>query len=700
MINGTVMAGIHNQEIITVGLNGGTPVLTSGGSPYALGLEFVADPSQFNPVMSYNHQKIQYTVTGGFSPYQQILTQIAGLSGLTTTQVDAAITSNTQITAINDDADGTKQRQINTAVQQAPFASHGSGQVYSFGNILVSAGNVSILAKSISGTNGQVYARDSVEIGVENQGLNFLDLHKLTVTSVAGGHMIFTGSATDSTSTGITYHSDLTGSSPLIAINASYNRKDPNTGQGVDQNGQPLVTTPDIYFDGEVTNLSGLLSITNQLGSVVASQNMSVLTMEMTVPNGAFTFNGGAGTIYNFPSDVAAQWNGVEYRPLDTLTAVEAAATWLGTYGNAYLGGNGNFHPYAYYFSNSGTTFVSAPVTNYPNPSTIFTARLLSLAYNGGNLYSAIFLPMNGFPSDSSAVTQTAQKEGTSTSNVTIAGWQRGFYEDQAYGDGGHGGPFNCSGCNNYFQVIQIQDAAVQPKTATTGAAQASSISIGKAVILSAGVININGALTVGQSSNFSANIGTNAQNAINAIKNDATTLTDAKTAAALGHYVDITGYVTSNGSDVRVGAQYDALTDQILLNSVVQGTGGFVYLNGKIISTSTSGSSQGQINVNGGAGTVTINNTTGVDLVTNTINTGVTAASVVEIVDQLKQKTTWFVYNAGASAGNQVTTYEANGVNNSGYQNAAVTGHSGPTGLELMLRSPTSITSGSTPRR
>ena len=201
-------------------------------------------------------------------------------------------------------------------------------------------------------------------------------------------------------------------------------------------------------------------------------------------------------------------------------------------------------------------------------------------------------------------------------------------------------------------------------------------------MILSAGVININGALTVGQSSNFSANIGTNAQNAINAIKNDATTLTDAKTAAASGHYVDITGYVTSNGSDVRVGAQYNALTDQILLNSVVQGTGGFVYLNGKIISTSTSGSSQGQINVNGGAGTVTINNTTGVDLVTNTINTGVTAASVVEIVDQLKQKTTWFVYNAGASAGNQVTTYEANGVNSSGYQNAAVTGHSGPTGL------------------
>src|SRR6185312_3781430 len=299
----------------------------------------------------------------------------------------------------------------------------------------------SILAKSISGTNGQVYARDSVEIGVENQGLSFLDLHKLIVTSVAGGHMNFTGSAASSTSTGVTFHSDLTGSAPLIVLNASYNRKDPNTGQGVDLNGQPLVTTPDIYFDGEVTNLSGLLSITNQLGSVVATRSMSVLTMEMSVPNGAFTFNGGAGSIYNFPSDVAAQWNGVEYRPLDTLTAVEAAATWLGTYGSVYLGddnsnSNTGYHPYDYYYSNSGTTYVSAPVSGYSNPSTIFTARLLSLRYAGSSFTSAIFLPFNGFSQDTSAeTTATAQKEGTSTSNVTLAGWQRGWYEDQAYGD-------------------------------------------------------------------------------------------------------------------------------------------------------------------------------------------------------------------------------------------------------------------------
>ena len=122
---------------------------------------------------------------------------------------------------------------------------------------------------------------------------------------------------------------------------------------------------------------------------------------------------------------------------------------------------------------------------------------------------------------------------------------------------------------------------------------------------------------------------------------------------------------------DTQIDAKYDALTNQILLNNVVQGSGGYVYLNGKIISTSTSGSAQGSIIVNGGAGTVTVNNSTGVELVTNTINTGVSAASVVEIVDQNKNLTTWYVYNAGASANQQVSVYTEAGVSNTSYKSA-----------------------------
>ncbi len=687
IINGRVVAGIHNSNTIVIGVNGAVTLDTglscqAQSTCWNLTLEQVSDPSQFNPVMSYNHQTIQYSLTGGFSPYQDVLGQIAALSGLSTTAVDAAIAGHQAIAAVNDDTAGTKQRQIDTLIQQAPFASRGSGQVYAFNNILASAGNVSILAKLLYGTNGSVTANGSPLISIDNQGVKFLALNALTITAVTGGNINFTGSAGESQSLGVTYRRDTTGTQPVIRVSASYNTIDTNTGLPV-YNGQPLATPPDIYFGGVVTNVNGLLSITNLLGSVVATKSLIPLAMEMYVPKGAFTFNGGANSIYNLSGDVASQWDSQEFRPTDTLTAVEAAATWLGTYGSVYMGGDGSKHPYQYFYSNSGDTFQNSVVTNYSNADAIFTARMLSLAYGGGNLWSAIFLPM-GQPLASQSSLATA--ESTSASNVVLAPWERHNYEDQAYGDGGHGGPFNCSGCGSYFQVIHLQPYALQPKTAPSTTTSASSLNFGKALIISADVININGTATVGQTSNYSVNIGADARDTINNILSHSDQLASARNNAAAGRFVDLSGVVGTSGSgDVKIGAQYNALTNQIVLSSVVQGTGGYVYLNGKIISTSTSGGQQGNIIVNGGAGTVNVVNTSGFDLVTNTINTGVTAASVVQIVDHLKNQTRWYVYNAGASAGQQVTTYQANGVSTSAYTSSGVSiiGQSGPTGLE-----------------
>lgn len=687
IVNGKVMAGVHNQANITIGLNGAvnldtsaTPcALLSAGQSCAVTLQQVADPTQFSSIVSYDNQKIYWSLTGGFSPYQDVLQKIATLSGLTTAQVDAALTARQTIAALNDDAEQNKQRQIDTLTQQAPFASRGSNQVYSFGDILVSAGSVSVLAEKLTGT-GQISSQGTAAINIDNQGLKFLSLNKLSISGVTGGRNVFTGRANDQNSTTLTYRNDTSGTAPLITVNASYYRKDPNTGQSIDDLGQPLVTTPDIYFNGVVTNGNGLLSIENKLGSVVATQSFVALAIEMKVPEGAFTFDGSAGSVYNMNGDVASQWNGKQYRPTDTLSAVELAATWLGTYGSIYVGGVDWAHPYQYYSTNTDGV-QGAPVTNYgDSASTIFTARMLSLGYADGHLWSAIFLPMNGIPSAAALATV----EGTSASNVILAPWERHNYENQAYGDGGRGGPFNCSGCGNYFQVVKIANAAVQPVTAESANVARGELTIGKAIIISAGVININGKVTVGQTSNYSANIGQSAQDAINALKNDATALAAAKRAAAAGSYYDISEYVTAVGTDVRIGARYDALNDQILLNSVVQGTGGYVYLNGKIVSTSTSGSRQGEIVVNGGAGTVNVVNSTGVNLVTNTINTGVTAASVVQIVDRLKNETTWYVYNAGAAAGQQVTTYWAAGTGTSSYQSNGVQnrGQSGPTDI------------------
>ncbi|MBR1196473.1 leukotoxin LktA family filamentous adhesin [Bradyrhizobium sp. AUGA SZCCT0158] len=687
--NGVVVAGIYHQQSILIAVGATTPTLTTT-SPYALTLELVSNPNNFSTVKKYNHQTIQYAVVNGFNPYQTIVSQIATLSGLSTADVQTVLSgANPTITiATANDPTGDIQRQVNTLIQQAPFAANVAGASIALGDIMVSGGNVSILADTMSGTQvaGKaaplVSSRDSVSINIENQGLNFMSVSRMTVTGVSGGHNIFTGAATDTTSPGITFQQDLTGSTPVVAVNASYNRKDPNTGLGVDLNGIPLTKTPDIYFNGEVTNLNGLLNISNALGNVVASKTYNAATIQVVVPNGTFTFNGGVGSIYNTNGTVSSQWAGVQFRPTDTLTAVMTAATWLGTYGQyvpgeVYIAGNGTYKPYTHYCCNGGSGSAAA----VPN-SVVFTARMLNLFYDGVSLYSAIFLPSGeGIPGN------LAQIEGANPAIVSTRPWEKSTYDGQTvYGD--NGSPFHCLGCAAFFQVINIQSAAVTPITAatTTTAAAPNAFAIGKAIILSASVLNVNGTIQSGQSSNYSVNIGTNVRNAIDSLRADTLanlSLAQAQTNAQNGNYLDLTPYLTKvNGGDVQVGARYNVLTDQIVLNSVVQGTGGYVYLNGRIISTSTSGTSQGNIIVNGGAGTITVNNTTGTTLVTNTINTGVSAASVIQIVDQLKQQTTWYVYNAAAPGGQQVSTYRTAGVNASGYNSGMLVGLSGTSGV------------------
>ncbi|MBR1087140.1 leukotoxin LktA family filamentous adhesin [Bradyrhizobium manausense] len=710
-LNGLVVAGINNDEIITIALGSSTPTLTTS-SPYnTMTLEQVADVGHFNPTMSWNHQTIQYTIVGGFNPYQQIVSQLASLSGLTTTQVQTALAAtHPAITYSGSDPTGDIQRQINALIQQAPFATNVAGNSFAFNDILVSAGNVSILAQKLTGAGGannaapQVIAQSSPMIKIDNQGLNFLDLSKLSITNVSGGNILYrqVDHVDPDSSSNVTFTSH-NSATPIIDISASYNTRDPVSGLP-SYNGQTLTQTPDIYFDGVVTNEQGLLKITNNLGNVVASQTFDAATIQMVVPNGSFTFNGGAGSIFNSNHDVADQWAGTEFKPADndTLTAVMTAATYIGAYG-AYSTGvhiaSGGDHPYFYYCCASGSSGVQQTASG----STIFTARMLEMYYDGRSLYSAIFLPTgNGTPTGGGSVGSTstlAALEGPTSQSISTAPWEKRTYDGAGVytNSGDYQTPFNCSGCSAYFQVINIQPAAITPVTAASASnppANAPFI-VGKAIILSASVLNINGTIQSGSSSNYSVNIGNSALNAINAIKGDAATLAADRTAALHGNYVDLTPYLTrASSSDVQVSAKYDAANDQILLNSVVQGTGGYVYLNGKIISTSTQTDTQGNIVpqgniiINGGAGTITVNNTTGVQLVTNTINTGVSASSVIEIVDQLKQQTKWYVYNPSAPGGQQVSTYVANNVTASQYTSGMLSGVSGTAGLQYSPQS------------
>ncbi|MHC4048420.1 leukotoxin LktA family filamentous adhesin [Bradyrhizobium sp. 25ACV] len=718
-LNGLVVAGINNDVTLMIDLGATTPTLSTT-SPYtALTLESVADVNHFNPTMSWNHQTVQYTIVGNFNPYQLVVNQLVTLTGLSETQVRsqlaaATATNPATMSPSGTDPTGDVQRQIDTLIKQAPFTSDAPGNAFAFGDILVSAGNVSILAQKLTGNSGTnpaapaVIARSSPLIKIENKGLDFMSLGNLTVTDVSGGNITYrqTDHVDPDSHSNVTFTA-MPSATPTIDISATYNRLDPDSGQGIDQNGNVLTRTPDIYFNGAVNNANGLLKIINNLGSVVASQSLSAATVQIVVPKGTFTFLGGIGSFYDSGSAVTSQWASTENRPEDALTAVMTAATYLGAYGDYYTAphiASGGDHPYFYYCCADGSHGIYQPVGN-ADASTIFTARMLMTYYDGTSLYSSIFLPMGkgtpgaaGNPNAGSvpdvATLRIIEGQSADSTNVVVAPWQKTTYDGRnVYADTGvYKTPFNCSrDCDGFFQVINIQPDAITPKTADSPVSATATRTItGQAVIISASVININGTIQAGSSSNYSVNIGAAAYDAIygsNGLKNrnGGADFAAAQANARNGVFYDISGSVTASASgDAKIGVRYNALTDQLILNGVAQGAGGYVYLNGKIISTSTdSTQTQGNIEIKGGAGTVTVNNTSGLALVTNAINTTATAQSVVEIVDQLKGKTTWWVYDPKAASNQQVSKYEANSVTAAAIDPSMLTARTGTAGIQ-----------------
>ena len=59
----------------------------------------------------------------------------------------------------------------------------------------------------------------------------------------------------------------------------------------------------------------------------------------------------------------------------------------------------------------------------------------------------------------------------------------------------------------------------------------------------------------------------------------------------------------------------------------------------------------------------------------------------MIEIVDQLKQQTTWYVYNPSAAGGQQVSTYQTSGVNASQYTDTMLTSLSGTAGIQYATK-------------
>jgi filamentous hemagglutinin family protein len=618
VLNGTITAGLNNSLSIIIDANGNISPSSQTGT-YALAAVAVGDVGM--TFITYNDRKIRYNLGATYNPYADVVQRLSTLTGLDTATVRARLAARSDMLAGVGSLSDDSSRQVETFVRQIGTGSVPDQNIAGtlrLGDMMAQGGNVTINAAELSGA-ATVTAKGTPRIEVTSNGRSYMLLNKLLLATNEGGQITYTGGV--SGAAGIDEAKLPGNGKPEILVRSLY----PGD---VDPFGNITIpsVTPDIYFLDDVSNLVGAVTIRNSIGNVTTlSPVFEAAIIDMEIPRGNLTVNLGAGTVYDTNNSVPAQWRGTQIRPGSAASAVEYVASYLEGNLNRYSGGGAL------------------------NGDAEWTARTLGLAYFAGGyngLYSRIYF--KAYDWNQSYSTQTGQ----------TGGWEKGWYRGVAYPDSDSSGPFAAL----RFDVIHRQ---VLSKTASEALSppERRNVLVGGSVIISASTINVNGTIQTGFANSWSVVLDGAAAGIINTYKNSA-----AQRTANAGRYIELPG--GSFNLDTYIRAFYDVSNDRIELQNVVQGSGGRVYLNGGIISTSTkAGESQGLIRVNGGYATANIINNTGTTLMVNTINTGVPTSSVVEIVDHYKivngaPLRTWYVYDVSKPFA--VTKYERTGTSTS----------------------------------
>jgi filamentous hemagglutinin family protein len=639
VLKGTISAGMNNSFAVTIEADGDVVSALPPNWQFTRVNSIAETATSF---VSYNDRKLRYAVTGSFNPYADIVTRISTLLNLGEEHVRWRLETRNDIfygLAPTDEV----RRQVETFVNQVYTAGAVPNRTVNsvaIGSMMASAGNVTINADNLTGSVAAVTARGAPGIDILNQSQGYVILNKLLLTTNDGGNIEFTGD--DRTEAGITVVEVGSRVTPEVSVRSTW--EDPIGSPGY---------TPDIYFLGSVSALAGNLTVRNESGNVtVLSPNFEAAAINMVVPRGNLSANMGPDSFWEPGGSVISAWRNGQYRPSTAAQAVMAVATYM--------------NPQANFLYDGVTRHDSDP---------IFSARILVKQYQGKVNDGPSF---NGLLSDVWFKVYPDNIGDQASQTNWESEFRSGWYRWQAWnGEGDNSGPFAWM----VFDVITRQPLLQERGAAAASAQTPSQQIIGGSILITAETININGTIQSGYSNSWSVDIGDAAASTIAWYKNDA-----GRRAANAGRLIELP-VSALNDAHSKVRAFYDVSNDRIELQHVTKGSGGRVYLNGGIISTSTTGSSQGLIRVNGGYGTVDIRNHTNTALVVNTINTGESSVSTVEIVDHYRGNAngplrSWYVYDV-SNPNAPVSLYQQYG-NNTNYNNAqlqwqsaALSGHS-----------------------
>jgi hypothetical protein len=478
----------------------------------------------------------------------------------------------------------------------------GAVWAYRISQLYAAGGNVYVNGDTIQG-NGSLTANGGPTISVKNNSAAYLILDGgAYIPDLSTGDILFTGAAQGRS--GLTQNAVNANGTASIIINNAYTRDDIG-GYG-----------PALLIGDDVTNLGGLVSINNTQGSFGFSGNrIDALQFNVTVPNGAVAVaSNGANGLYNAGAAPEAEWgNAITYpgatpgqssQSFSIVDTVNAIANTL------YFGSYSNLNYNLYHRIEDGG-----------NPgqrvSTIFYGNCIGYGSTGYNCGA------NGYTYQGTTFNRYAFGNGIDFVTIPQVPTYRESNSAQAQGGG-----------------VKIYGAQVAIKATT---------------------ININASIEAGRVTNQSVYLDQNLYQSIafatfnyNYYGYGSPTIDLTNDARIQNYGTAANTYRVVNSGDKLIPVTYDIRTNQLTISDVnASSGGGSVLLDGQIISTNA----LGRIKINGGFGKVDIVNNSGIELITNRVNTGTAAGanaavSKITIVDRLKptaSNTTVYAYTPGS---------------------------------------------------
>ena len=610
--NATLIVGagaqIKSGENATLSADPGTPVPEATGVAHGYELYFIpATSGSSTPNGSTSSAvTVNGTVTAG--AYHELNITIpndgsagAGYSSTVNVNPDgaayAAFLSDFQYfttTIDNAQADGAFS---NPAVVPALLAGVYNGLVGAMvlGPLFAAGGDVTVNAGTLNGT-GTITAYGGPAITVTNDSPDYLVLGSITIPDEPGGNILYTGQATAPPSS---MHIIQSGARarPVVSIQELYNQPVPAT----NTSGPSVFLTAaldnygNVMLDpnGAVNNQAGQVAITVAHGSLVEAGSLNALQVNISVVNGTYAIANPFG-LTSTGSAPTVGWDSTMFWPdgIDPITsplpqtpsARTAVATVYADYvANVLYNANGQFGTSLTTGSENGSEWqyndlTAALLGFWPNRSQHCRDRLLPACRKSSRLpvWCSPTLPWsdNASPSqDSDATASAASLGGAGAAFPPYA------YHISSSADDGNNNDAN----EGIFSVIPVFAVPITTRTYAQQTGASSSINAG-AVYIDAKYIDVDGPVNVGQPNSKSVSLPALLNSTIAGFHSDfcpAHLLEQPQRCGRLLHASRV-----RFRHDASIAAQFDAITNQIVVNNVSVAGGGFIALDGIIMNT------------------------------------------------------------------------------------------------------------------